>query len=601
MDENNQKGFLATAASIGQNAYDLTKMVGYALTGNFLGAAASATRNPLFRKLITAVCAFVIFLILTICSLPMMLLNALTGGDYGEYSEAQFRILNMASQINGLFLDEYCMEQEELEKMGIPEADITTNEPIPPISPYKIMAYFCVANAAGDVDIDVSIEDVTGDNAETELITNGIRIGTSPLPDTVERYRTDVEAAALRYGISEYVDVLMAIMAQESGGRGNDVMQSAGSGYVYGTVTPESSIDGGVHYFAKCLEEADCSDHQDWARLEVTVQAYNFGTGYIRWLDDRGYTGWTAANASAYSDYMLQRYQGNGSNITRYGDKQYIQHVFRYYHKSGRGNNPVDKIDIVHLMTKLREYEGEYYYHENVREEYRILFITNNNADFFVDTVFELTDAQIEAAKSYEAVFEQLGNTEFGNTGLILGQSSNLDLLPLTDAQVTRYLAIARQTEPAVSTARLQVLTVGLSLVGKVEYFWGGKYYGTGWNDEWGTLKKVTAAGDRTSGTYQPFGLDCSGFVDWAYRTAGVSDILKGGGTWYQYNNTTSISADQLQPGDLGFILSGGRTTHVGIYVGKDSSGNRLWVHSQGGEGVVVGTCGFTQYRKVIS
>ena len=145
------------------------------------------------------------------------------------------------------------------------------------------------------------------------------------------------------------------------------------------------------------------------------------------------------------------------------------------------------------------------------------------------------------------------------------------------------------------------MLTVGLSLVGKVEYFWVGKYYGTGWNSEWGTLKKVTAAGDRTSGTYQPFGLDCSGFVDWAYRTAGVSDQLKAGGTWYQYNNTTPITAAQLQPGDLGFMLSGGRTTHVGIYVGKDSSGNRLWVHSQGGEGVVVGTCGFTHFREVVS
>ena len=599
MDENNQRGFLATATSMGQTAYDVTKTVGHAMAGDFVGAAASAARNPLFRKLVSFVCAFVIFLIIVICSLPTMLLNALTGGEYGEYTEAQFRILNMASQINGLFLDEYNMELEGLVDLGISEDDITTDEPVPPISPYKIMAYFCAASLDGEADADVTIEDVVGD--EEEVITGGIRIGTSLLPDTVERYRTDVEAAAMRYGISGYVDVLMAMMAQESGGRGNDVMQSAGSGYVHGAVTPESSIDGGVHYFAKCLEKANCTDPQDWAKLEVAVQAYNFGTGYINWLINRGYSGWTATNAAAYSDYMLQRYQENGSNITRYGDKQYIQHVFRYYHKSGSSNNPVDKIDIVHLLAMLREFEGEYYYHKHRRSEYEILFITNHDTDFFVDTVFHLTDAQLAAASSYEAVFEQLGNTEFGSFGNILGQASNLDSLPLTNAQVTRYLAIARATDPAISSARSQVLTVGLSLVGKVEYFWGGKYYGTGWNSEWGTLKKVTAAGDRTSGTYQPFGLDCSGFVDWAYRTAGVSDKLKAGGTWYQYNNTTPITAAQLQPGDLGFMLSGGRTTHVGIYVGKDSSGNRLWVHSQGGEGVVVGTCGFTHFREVVS
>ena len=128
MDENNQKGFLATATSMGQTAYDVTKTVGHAMAGDFIGAAASAARNPLFRKLVSFVCAFVIFLIIVICSLPTMLLNALTGGEYGEYTEAQFRILNMASQINGLFLDEYNMEQEELEDMGISEDDITTDE-----------------------------------------------------------------------------------------------------------------------------------------------------------------------------------------------------------------------------------------------------------------------------------------------------------------------------------------------------------------------------------------------------------------------------------------------------------------------------------------
>lgn len=598
MDDKNQKGFLETASSIGQAAYDATKTIGNVLAGNYIGAAVSVAKSPFFRRLIAFVCACILFLVVLIGSLPTMLLNALTGGEYGEYTEAQYRILNMASQINGVFMDDYNMELKELEEMGIDADDITTDEPIPPISPYKIMGYFCATLLSEDgEEVDVSIEDVVEDE---ETIAGGIKIGTKLLPDNVERYRDEVEAAAAKYNISGYVDVLMAMMAQESGGRGNDVMQAAGCGYVHGAVTPKSSIDGGVHYFARCLEKAKCSDPQDWGRLEVAVQSYNFGMGYTSWLSKNGYSGWTAANARAFSLYMIQKYQDDGKEINIYGDTDYIPHVFRYYHKAGGSNNPVDKIDIAHLLSMLRDYEGEYYYSERKRRGYEIFFITNDKEDFFTDVVFDLTEQQIKAARSYEAVFEQLGNFEFGSSGNILGQASNMDSLPLTDAQVTKYIAIARQTDPTISPARAQVLTVGLSIVGKVKYFWGGKYYGTGWNSEWGQLRKVTASGDHTSGTYQPLGLDCSGFVDWAYRTAGVSDILKGGGTWYQYNNTTPITKAQLQPGDLGFMLAGGRTTHVGIYVGKDSKGNLLWVHSQGGEGVVVGTCGFSHFREVV-
>ena len=594
VDNQNQTGFLDTATSLGRTAYDITKTIAHAASGDFANAAITIAQSPLIRKIISSILVVILLFILIIGSMPSMIWNAINGGS--EYSEVQLQILNMATQINGVFLDDYNIELEELKDMGISADNITTKESVPPISPYKIMSYFCATllTPEGTEREDTELEEDT-----PSVVDGGIEIGTKPLSKSVEKYRSKVESAATKYGVSAYVDMIMAMMMQESGGRGNDVMQSAGSGYVHGAVTPESSIDGGVHYFSECLKKANCTSPQDWSRLEVAVQAYNYGTGYITWLHKNGYTGWTATNAAAFSDYMLNKYHQQGSNISRYGDKQYISHVFRYYHGSGAGSNsPVDKIDIVHLLSMLRAYEGEYYYHEADGSQYEIIFVTNMDEDFFTKTVFHLTDKQVAAAKSYEEIFEQLGNTEFGDN--ILGQGSNMDSLPLTDAQVTKYLAIARQTDPTLSPQRSQALAVGLSVVGKIGYFWGGKYSGTGWNPEWGTLKKVTAAGDHTTGTYQPYGLDCSGFVDWAYRTAGVTDKLQAGGTWHQYNATTPISASQLQPGDLGFMLSGGRTTHVGIYVGKDSSGRRLWVHCQGGTGVVVGTCNFTQFREVV-
>ncbi len=56
-------------------------------------------------------------------------------------------------------------------------------------------------------------------------------------------------------------------------------------------------------------------------------------------------------------------------------------------------------------------------------------------------------------------------------------------------------------------------------------YFWGGKS-ASGWNNSWGASTLVTAPGSEKTNTYQPFGLDCSGFVDWVYKTAGVGNML---------------------------------------------------------------------------
>lgn len=95
----------------------------------------------------------------------------------------------------------------------------------------------------------------------------------------------------------------------------------------------------------------------------------------------------------------------------------------------------------------------------------------------------------------------------------------------------------------------------------------------------------VTVAGDHTSGTIQPFGLDCSGFTDWVYKTAvGISLY---GTNWSQWDNSYVVTAVELQPGDLGFL--GGREdwTHVLMFAGYGSGGQRMWVHSSGGKGVI--------------
>ena len=62
-----------------------------------------------------------------------------------------------------------------------------------------------------------------------------MRSGRSPEVLTVnaacESYRPDVKEAAAEYGMSDYVDLILALMMQESSGNGPDVLQSSEGAY----------------------------------------------------------------------------------------------------------------------------------------------------------------------------------------------------------------------------------------------------------------------------------------------------------------------------------------------------------------------------------
>lgn len=135
--------------------------------------------------------------------------------------------------------------------------------------------------------------------------------------------------------------------------------------------------------------------------------------------------------------------------------------------------------------------------------------------------------------------------------------------------------------------ARQDTVQTALQLVGKVNYFWGGKSRVIGWDSRWGQLKKVTAAGNSTSGTYRPFGLDCSGFVDWTFNNSLGYIIGHGGGAHAQHTYCTNISQSAAQPGDLAFYPD---DSHVGIIVGRNAAGKLLVCHCSSGSNNVVVT-----------
>ena len=171
----------------------------------------------------------------------------------------------------------------------------------------------------------------------------------------------------------------------------------------------------------------------------------------------------------------------------------------------------------------------------------------------------------------------------------LTGSYQNIELSPENVAKIMENL-------PAdLSAERRQVVLTAYQLLGKVHYFWGGKSLIIGWDSRWGMPMKVTAEGSSTTGTVRPFGLDCSGMVDWVFynQSGGQYVIGHGGGATAQHSYCTPIAWSDAQPGDLVFYPG---DSHVGIVCGFDSSGNIMVIHcaSSANNVVVTGKIGFT-------
>ena len=193
-------------------------------------------------------------------------------------------------------------------------------------------------------------------------------------------------------------------------------------------------------------------------------------------------------------------------------------------------------------------------------------------------------------AKTAEDMRTQYAFSEEQNKALaeLLTELATMEIL-LTDlSAIEEQARDLLQNLPAdLAPERRAAVETACRLVGKVNYFWGGKSRVIGWDSRWGTIQKVWAAGSSTSGTYLPYGLDCSGFVDWIFYNVsnGAYTIGHGGGARAQHTYCTAISWAEAQPGDLVFYPE---DTHVGIVGGWDADGNILIIHCAYGYNNVV-------------
>ena len=225
---------------------------------------------------------------------------------------------------------------------------------------------------------------------------------------------------------------------------------------------------------------------------------------------------------------------------------------------------------------------------EQMRMEYSFTKYQNDALDILLENLGSMNIPMGSLTISQEDAIELLEN---------LG-SLNIPMGSLTISQEDA-IELLENLPDDLDPERKNVVETAVQLVGRVSYFWGGKSLTLGWDDRWGTPMEVTAAGSGSTGTIRPFGLDCSGFVDWTFYNATNGSYYpgRGGGAATQHSYCINISWSDAQPGDLVFYPA---DVHVGIVGGRDTDGNLLIVHCSGGaNGVVItGSAGFTSVAR---
>lgn len=100
----------------------------------------------------------------------------------------------------------------------------------------------------------------------------------------------------------------------------------------------------------------------------------------------------------------------------------------------------------------------------------------------------------------------------------------------------------------SLSTTQVQTPSKADSLIAKAKNFIGLPY--------------------RFGGTSPVSGFDCSGFMQYVYKTTAGIELPRTSGSMAQVGQR--VSRDSLKPGDMVFFShGGGRISHVGMYIGE--------------------------------
>lgn len=151
-----------------------------------------------------------------------------------------------------------------------------------------------------------------------------------------------------------------------------------------------------------------------------------------------------------------------------------------------------------------------------------------------------------------------------------------------------------------LSEERKNIILTAASYKDKIPYYWGGianykDFAANQFNtpigpDDYGNNKK---------------GLDCSHFVDFIFWQV-TDNNLGNSNTVYIWNSMSyKINESELLPGDVGFEINydidSKNGNHIGIFVGLDDEGNKVWIHEAGipHNNVVINNRSLPNYRRI--
>lgn len=161
--------------------------------------------------------------------------------------------------------------------------------------------------------------------------------------------------------------------------------------------------------------------------------------------------------------------------------------------------------------------------------------------------------------KEQEAYIEQL-NAQQTNKQITTETTRSVKTTNVQTVASTKPITPPTTTATTPASGNVQtVISAGNKYIGNSVYVFGGG----------------RSASDITNGRF-----DCSGFVSWAFKQAGVSVPAYTGGLT---GVGKRVSVSEMKPGDLVFFDTYKKDGHVGIYVG-----NGKFIGSQSSTGVAI-------------
>lgn len=175
-----------------------------------------------------------------------------------------------------------------------------------------------------------------GDNEPSEKIVPNGEINVS---QSVMELLPIVAREAKKNGVEEHTNLILALIMQESGGNmagtNGDVMQASEAlcGYIGCITSVDQSVAHGVKVFAERLQQSN-------GDIRLTLQSYNFGPGFIGYVNKNGGK-YSKELAIEFSKYMMTKVKDPWNYTCLraearpygacYGDILYVDSVLKYY------------------------------------------------------------------------------------------------------------------------------------------------------------------------------------------------------------------------------------------------------------------------------